>query len=91
MHRLKIELAFAVPAIVNLSESYALAFQETGEWPEPGTVYDDSALPFLESTQEESVRIDIHGTMIPNRRIEFGLHPDGTIRASVVSLSLEEG
>ncbi|MEM1211484.1 MAG: hypothetical protein AAGI68_04215 [Planctomycetota bacterium] len=65
--------------------SYTAAHREAGAWPDPGTVYDESMLPFLGSRDEGGDRVDTYGTFIEGRRIEVTLGADGAIEAWVVT------
>ncbi|MEM6553132.1 MAG: hypothetical protein AAF750_13525 [Planctomycetota bacterium] len=79
------ELRNVVPTLTRLVASYTEAHRERGAWPDPGTVYDESMLPFLGSRDDGGDRVDTYGTLIDGRRIEVTLGADGSIEAWVVS------
>ena len=82
-HRLNMELSSVVPPLVWLVTEYSASHRENGDWPPPGTVYDDSMMQFISSRTDGEDRIDTYDTLIDGRRIDFTLSSDGTIRASV--------
>lgn len=83
-NRLHMETVWLVPALTHLVTSYMDTYHEQGSWPKPGTIYDDSALPYLSTRQKGEDRIDTYGTFMADRRIDVVLGADGTIQAWVV-------
>jgi len=83
--RLNAELRTALPPLVDLITSYSTSHREDGAWPEPGTIDDDSVLPYMGTRTDDGDRIDTYGTLIDGRRIDIVLSPHGSIRVWVAS------
>ena len=79
--RQEIEINSMVMQLTLLVNEYTATYHETGNWPEPGTFYDDSMLNFIGSEDLGDQRIDKYETFNAYRQIDVHLEPNGNIRA----------